>query len=62
MTKLSDKDHHANQLNPNNPAHKSAMDNHANQLNPNNEAFKRKQQADFQEEYDAELLLYSDDY
>lgn len=28
-------DHHANQLNPNSPAHQAAMDNHANQCNPN---------------------------
>ena len=27
--------HHANQCNPNNVAHKAAMDNHANQCNPN---------------------------
>lgn len=32
-------DHHANQLNPNNPAFAARMDNHANQLNPNNPAF-----------------------
>lgn len=34
-------DHHANQLNPNNPAFKAARDNHANQLNPNNPEFKK---------------------
>ena len=32
------RDHHANQKNPNNPAHKAAQDNRANQLNPNNPA------------------------
>lgn len=31
--------HHANQCNPNNAAHKAATDNHANQLNPNNSAY-----------------------
>ena len=34
----SDKDHHANQLNNNNAAHKAAADNRSNQLNPNNKA------------------------
>lgn len=32
-------DQRANQLNPNNPAHKAAQDNRANQLNPNNPAY-----------------------
>lgn len=27
--------HHANQSNPNNAAHRAAMNNHANQCNPN---------------------------
>ena len=31
----SERDHHANQLNPNSKAYKDRMDNHANQLNPN---------------------------
>ena len=30
----SERDHHANQNNPNNPAYQDAQDNHANQLNP----------------------------
>ncbi len=33
-------DHHANQGNPNNAAHKAAADNHANQCNPNHAASK----------------------
>jgi hypothetical protein len=32
--------HHANQGNPNNSAHKANADNHANQCNPNNSATK----------------------
>ncbi|GAA6135187.1 hypothetical protein NBRC116188_19770 [Oceaniserpentilla sp. 4NH20-0058] len=32
-------DHHANQLNPNNPAFTARMNNHSNQLNPNNLMF-----------------------
>ncbi len=31
--------HHSNQLNSNNPAHKARMNNHAHQLNPNNPAY-----------------------
>ncbi|MBO6301755.1 MAG: hypothetical protein J6N15_04905 [Ruminiclostridium sp.] len=31
--------HHANQSNPNNPAHTAAMNNHSNQCNPNNSAY-----------------------
>ena len=31
----SERDHHANQCNPNNSAHKDALDNHSNQCNPN---------------------------
>lgn len=31
--------HHANQLNPNNPAFAARIANHANQLNPNNPIF-----------------------
>jgi hypothetical protein len=34
-------DHHANQLNPNNPAYRAALNNRANQLNPNNPEFKK---------------------
>ncbi len=30
------KNHHSNQKNPNNPAHKGARDNRTNQKNPNN--------------------------
>lgn len=33
------KDHHANQLNPNNAANKAAADNRSNQLNPNNKEY-----------------------
>jgi hypothetical protein len=32
-----ERDHHANQMNPNSDEHQDRMDNHANQLNPNNE-------------------------
>jgi len=35
----SDLDHHANQKNPNNPAHAAARNNRANQMNPNNPAY-----------------------
>lgn len=38
-----DLDHHANQCNLNNKAHKEAQDNRANQLNPNNHRFQSKQ-------------------
>ena len=34
-------DHHANQLNPNNPAYKAARDNRSNQLNPNNPEYQK---------------------
>lgn len=34
------RDHHANQGNPNNPAQKAGQDNRADQKNPNNEATK----------------------
>jgi len=37
----SDLDHHANQKNPNNPAHAAARNNRANQLNPNNSAYSK---------------------
>lgn len=36
----SQRDHYANQNNPNNPAHQANNDNHANQLNPNNDESK----------------------
>lgn len=36
----SQMNHHANQMNPNNSAHRSAANNHANQMNPNNSAYK----------------------
>lgn len=46
MSKVSGKthtaaqmNHHANQNNPNNPAHTAAQNNHANQCNPNNPAY-----------------------
>lgn len=32
--------HHANQGNPNNAAHKAGADNRSNQMNPNNPAYK----------------------
>lgn len=35
-------DHHANQGNPNNAAHKAGVNNRANQMNPNNSATKGK--------------------
>ena len=38
----SERDHHANQLNPNSKAYKDRMDNHANQLNPNNPLYQPK--------------------
>lgn len=31
--------HHANQCNPNNGAHRAAANNHSNQCNPNNAAY-----------------------
>lgn len=37
----SECNHHANQCNPNNAAHKAALDNHANQCNPNHSASKK---------------------
>lgn len=33
--------HHANQSNPNNAAHRAALNNHANQCNPNHTASRR---------------------
>ena len=36
-----DLSHHANQKNPNNPAHTAARNNRANQLNPNNPAYSK---------------------
>ena len=36
----SQMDHHANQSNPNNSAHKAAADNRSNQMNPNHSASK----------------------
>ena len=42
-----DLDHHANQKNPNNPAHTAARNNRANQLNPNNPNYS-KSRADTQ--------------
>ena len=48
MSKKSEKDNRANQLNPNNEAYlssreqeKSNTDNRANQLNPNNEVYSK---------------------
>lgn len=38
-------DHHANQLNPNNPAHKQANDNHANQKNPTSSVYPKVPEA-----------------
>jgi hypothetical protein len=38
-------DHHANQLNPNNIAHKLATDNHANQKNPTSPAYQKSRAA-----------------
>ena len=32
----ANRDHHANQMNPNSDAYKARMDNHSNQCNPNN--------------------------
>ena len=34
-------DHHANQLNPNSSAFRSAQNNRANQMNPNNAAYQK---------------------
>ena len=34
------RDHYANQHNPNNAAHRANNNNHANQLNPNNSNYK----------------------
>lgn len=36
----SQMNHHANQGNPNNVAHKATKDNRANQMNPNNPAYR----------------------
>ena len=36
------RDHYANQHNPNNAAHQANNNNHANQLNPNNSNYKGK--------------------
>lgn len=36
------RDHYANQHNPNNSAHQANNNNHANQLNPNNSNYKGK--------------------
>lgn len=41
---MSQQDHHANQSNPNNPAHQAAQNNRANQMNPNNPAFQSSRQ------------------
>lgn len=41
---MSKQDHHANQANPNNPAHQAAQDNRANQMNPNNPAYHSSRQ------------------
>lgn len=38
----SQMDHHANQGNPNNSAHRAAENNRSNQMNPNNPAYKGK--------------------
>lgn len=38
-------DHHGNQLNPNNVAHKLATDNRANQKNPTSQAHQKSQAA-----------------
>lgn len=34
-----ERDHHANQMNPNSDEYQGAMDNHADQMNPNNDAY-----------------------
>ncbi|WVM90340.1 hypothetical protein ULG90_17335 [Halopseudomonas pachastrellae] len=41
---MSNRNHHANQSNPNNPAHQAAQDNRSNQLNPNNPAYHSSRQ------------------
>lgn len=41
---MSKQDDHANQANPNNPAHQAAQGNRANQLNPNNPAYHSSRQ------------------
>ncbi|MDD3106256.1 MAG: hypothetical protein PHP65_00420 [Bacilli bacterium] len=38
----SDRDHYANQNNPNNDAYQADLDNHADQLNPNNDEYQGK--------------------
>lgn len=38
--------HHANQLNPNNPLCTDRLNNHSNQLNPNNPAFYNDNEGD----------------
>ena len=42
----SQRDHYANQNNPNNSAHQANNDNHANQSNPNNENYQGKDEKD----------------
>lgn len=37
-----ERDHHANQRNPNNPAHRERMNNKSEQQNPNNEKPQQK--------------------
>ncbi|PRX17191.1 hypothetical protein BX659_1576 [Orenia metallireducens] len=38
----SERDHHSDQMNPNNDSYQDRIDNHANQLNPNNERYQGK--------------------
>jgi hypothetical protein len=38
-TSQSERDYHANQMNPNNPAFQQTKDNRADQMNPNNPAY-----------------------
>ena len=40
MDKKADRDHHADQMNPNSQAYKERMDHHADQGNPNSAAYK----------------------
>lgn len=48
----ADRDHHANQQNPNNPAYQDMLDNRADQLNPNHDDDRDEQDQDKPEKSD----------
>lgn len=51
--------HHANQLNPNNIAHKLSTDNYANQKSPTSPAYQKRERQIRQTESRRELLCFS---